>query len=177
MGYRQVFADGGLGEIGGSVKTLVGGTLGEVRMSDDGKTKYRLFYNASGASIPVGGVFAKDAAGAGLYSAITGTTETGATFAIGCNHSSKTVPTASYFWGAVEGTGIPLLHSNLSCGTDIYVCMAADFKVMPATVATNTKFAVNNGDTVAGVGTSATDTASGKFTVFFEAATAALPRA
>jgi hypothetical protein len=171
MGYRQVFGDAGLGDLNGSVKTLVGASLGEVRYSDDGKKKYRLFYNASGASIPIGGVFAKDAAGAGLYSAVTGTTETGATFAIGCNDSTKTVMTATYFWGCVEGHPVSLLASNISVGTDIPVMMADDFKVIPATVPTYTPFAINMGDSdTAGVGTNTSDTASGRYDVYFEQA-------
>lgn len=172
MSYRRVYGDSGLGNINGSATSLPAGyTLGEVRYNDIGTKKYRLFYNAGGASLPTGYVQAKDAAGAGPYSGITATTETGATFAICCNDNTKTVPTASYYWGCVQGHPVQLLVSNISIATDVAVLAATDGKVIPATVPTMTPFAVNVGDSAsANVGTGATDSIGPRFRVFFESA-------
>jgi hypothetical protein len=177
MPFRTIYGDDGLGTLTGTATSLpVGVTLGEVRWNDLGTKKYRLMYNASGASIPTGGVFAKVSTGS-PYSAITGTTETGATTVLGCNDSLTsgcvTIPTASYFWGCVYGHPVGLLASNISVGTGIPVLMATDFKVIPSTVPTYTGFAINMGDVASGASNLATlhtDGAGGRFLVNFEQA-------
>jgi len=182
MPYRVVYADNGLGPLNGTTTSLpVGMTLGEVRWNDLNTKKYRLMYNASGASIPTGGVFAKVSTGS-PYSCITGTTETGATFVLGCNDSllstgsnveAVTIPTASYFWGCTYGHPVGVLASNISIGTGIPVLMASDFKVIPSTVPTYTGFAVNMGDIASAAlqaSTLNTDGAGGRFLVDCEQA-------
>lgn len=182
MAIRQTFGDPGLGALNGTVTSLPAGyNLGEVRWNDDQSKKYRLMYNASGASIPTGGVFAKVSTGS-PYSCATGATETGATTVLGCNdalmstgssYDAVTIPTASYFWGCVYGHPVGLLASNISVGTGIPVLMATDFKVIPSTVPTYTGFAINMGDVASGASNLATlhtDGAGGRFLVNFEQA-------
>lgn len=182
MAFRQTYGDPGLGALNGNATTLPPGyTLGEVRWNDDQTKKYRLMYNASGASIPTGGVFAKVSTGS-PYSCTTGVTETGATTALGCNDALlstgssfdvATIPTASYFWGCVQGHPMGMLASNISVGTGIPVLMASDFKVIPSTVPTYTGFAVNMGDVASGaanLSTLHTDGAGGRFYADFEQA-------
>lgn len=171
MAIRVIYGDGPLGDINSTATSLPAGyTLGEIRWNDTGTKKYRLFYNAGGASIPTGRVAAVANGGAGLYSVtVTTTTETGATFAVCCNDLTVTVPTASYFWGVVWGHPVQLLASNISVGTDIAVMCAANGVVMPATVPTLTPFAINKGDLAAGTtATAITDTIGTRFFVFFD---------
>lgn len=171
MGYRQVFGDGGLGNLGGTATSLPAGmTLGEVRWNETGTKKYRLFYNAGGASIPSNYVFQRAYGGAGLYSVtVTTTTETGNTAAAGMNEGFATIPTASYFFGAVYGHPFQLVAATVSIATDAGVCMEATSgggKVMLSTTPSFNCIGMNLGDSSAGTAT--TGTASGRFFVAFE---------
>lgn len=152
-----------------------GHTVGEVRYNETGTKKFRLFYNATGASLPTGTVWCRDIAGGGPYTiTVSLPTETGITLAVCCldgNTHTKTITTATYFWGCVWGHPVKLLASNISVGTGIAVCGAAGGKVIPATVATGTHFAYNEGDLASGTSNNAThhtDGVGGRYYVYFE---------
>ena len=177
MPYRQVHGSGDLGELSGYSKSTypVGYTIGEVRYNDTHTKKFRLFWNATGASLPTGTIWARDIAGGGPYTiTVSTTTELGITNAVCCldgNTHTKTIPTASFFWGCVWGHPVALLASNISVGTAIAVCATAGGKVIPATVTTGTHFAYNEGDlttTTTGLATNNTDTVGGRYMVYFE---------
>jgi len=176
MGYRQVFGDGGLGSLSGTVTSLPAGVnLGEVRWNEDGTKKYRLFYNAGGASIPSNYVFQRSFGGTSAYSVtVTTTSETGNTAAAGMNEGVVTIPTASYFWGAVYGHPFKLVMATASVGTDVGVCMegtSGGGKCMISTTPSFNCIAYNLGDfssTVTGIATAMTSLAGGRFFITFE---------
>lgn len=176
MAYRQVFGDGGLGSLSGTATSLpAGANLGEVRWNEDGTKKYRLFYNAGGASIPSNYVFQRSYGGTGLYSVtVTTTTETGNTAAAGMNEGVVTIPTASYFWGAVYGHPFKLVAATVSIATDAGVCMegtSGGGKVMLSTTPSFNCIALNLGDfssAVTGIATANTGLAGGRFFIAFE---------
>ena len=151
MGYRQVFGDEGLGDINGTVTSLPAGmALGEVRWNETGTKKYRLFYNAGGASIPTYNVFQRSFGGTSLYSVtVTTTTETGCTAAAGAMQGNKTVTTGAYFWGAVYGHPFSLISATVTIATGNGVCMegtSGGGKCMKATIPSNNAMAYNVGD-------------------------------
>ena len=172
MPIRTVYGDAGLGNLGGTATSLpVGYTLGEVRWDETGTKKYRLFYNAGGASIPTGYACQFTKAGGGRYSVTVTTTSEVATTAACVNHGVSTVPTISYFWGLVHGGPTTMRSSNVSIGTAVFVTFAASGCVIPATVPTQNHVAVNMGDAAVGasnVVTLLTDGVGGRFFVFFE---------
>jgi hypothetical protein len=90
----------------GSVSAVVAATLnaaytlGEARMESG--IKYRLFYNAGGASAPVGAVLAPILS-AGPYSMTVTTTSQSNAHLGGCVALHATISTGAYFWGAVRG--------------------------------------------------------------------------
>ena len=176
MAYRQTFGDGGLGGLDSTATSLPAGyTLGEVRWDGTGQKKYRLMYNAGGASIPSNYVVARSFGGVGLYSVtVTTTSETGNTLAAGMNEGTVTIPTASYFWAAVSGHPFKLVSATVSIATDAGVCMEATSgggKVMLATTPSNNCIALNLGDfasDVTGIATANTGLAGGRFFIMFE---------
>jgi len=174
MSYRQVYGDAGLGDLSGTVTSLPAGyTLGEIREEEGGTKRYRLMYNAGGASIPSNSVVARIGSGT-LYSVtVTTTSETGATLSAGVTEGAVTVPTDSYFWAGVWGHPFKLISGTISIATGAKVTTAGTNPgyVMVATTPTNNVIAVNIGDfasTVTGIATANTGLAGGRFFIRFE---------
>jgi hypothetical protein len=176
MQQKNIFAGQGLSYLYGTETSLPAGyKLGDIRWNDDATKKYRLFYNAGGASIPSNFVFERAFAGAGLYSVtVTTTSETGATAVAGLNEGIKTIPTASYFWGAVYGHPFKVVMATASVGTGVGVCAEATSgggKCMISTTPSWNCFAYNLGDfasDVTGLATAMTNLAGGRFFIAFE---------
>jgi hypothetical protein len=172
---RTIYGDGPMGPVTGTCLTLPAGhNLGDVRFNETGTKKYRLFYNAGGASIPTGSVFQRSFGGTGLYSVtVTTTTETGATAAAGLNEGA-TIATASYFWGTVWGHPCKMVSATMSIATDAGVCMEGTGQagyVMISTTPSWNCIGMNMGDAACaatGNATAATLHHGGRFFVAFE---------
>ena len=115
-----------LGKVSGTVTSLPAGyVLGEERWEN--AAKYRLMFNAGGASITQG-FAAAPIMSAGPYSlTVTTTSKTfdhiGAGFAL-----NATVPTAAFFWGAVRFRGAVVGDAS-SVPTGSFFYIASDGKV------------------------------------------------
>lgn len=114
---RQI-VDGQMGSVSAVVAATlnVAYTLGEARMESG--VKYRLFYNAGGASAPVGAVLTPQKS-AGPFT-MTVTTASLSNHHLGaCVNLHATVSTGAYFWGAVRGRIGTILGGATSVPTSV----------------------------------------------------------
>lgn len=142
--------DSGLDNLGvissvAAVTLAVGRTLGEARIESG--IKYRLFYNAGGASAPVGAILTP-VGSAGPYT-MTVTTASNSNDHLGaCVAVHATITTGAYFWGAVRGRVGAILGGATSVPTGVGFCIGAagSIEVDPGSAATgNVVIGINLG--------------------------------
>lgn len=140
--------DAGLGGVSAVVSSLPAGyTLGEHRVVNN--VEYRLVHNAGNSAINPG-LFASAVPNAGSTAnsvTVSTVSQSWNNFAaVLCVHA--TVPTANYFWGAIEGPGLKVTGDNTSVptGSAFYISAAGQVTVQPASLQTgNYAIGVNMG--------------------------------
>lgn len=140
-----------------------GAVLGAERWEDG--IKWRLFYNAGGASMATGNGFTRGG-GAGPYSVtVTTVAHAGKPGIAGCipGGHGKTITTGTYFWGAVRGDVGKLLVSNVSIATGALIAAGANGAFAIATITHPVGVNLGNSN-----GTGTTDAVSGDFFVNYE---------